>query len=274
MRISTERSDTGATPNREAGSPEKTDDGIESAAIGCESKPTGYLDWCYYLSTNWILWCLTGEISKEEAHENEHLSTVLPRIDSGVGFHLLGGDEGYSIRPEVLKPPLHIDFKFIFQDVTTTQLVDYRVYSEWINVDALLHELAQDGIVVHELWNVTEDMQIASGDWDARIQPGSAIEARCFHDAQSDAWEEDSSESEFEDEMDGDSVGSDYRMSRRGWVIDDRSSHPWWFTRWRGRVEKDVPSKREKIGEPLWFVAVAWCTSVVGIVVLVSVLSI
>ncbi|KAI4941275.1 hypothetical protein J4E91_010852 [Alternaria rosae] len=236
-------------------------------------KPVGYLDWCYRLSTNWILWCLVGDISKKEAHEIEHLSTVLPRIDSGIGIHLLGGNERYSIRPVVLKPPLPINFKFVFQDATTRKLLDYRVYSEWINVDALLHELAQDGIVVHELWNVTEDMQIASGDWDARIQPGIAIEARCFHDVQTDAWEQDSRESEVEDEMDGDSVGSDCKMSRRGWEIDDRSSHPWWFTRWRERVEKKLLGERDVMEKPSWFAIVAWYTSVVGIVVLVRILS-
>lgn len=89
MRISTERSDAGAIPNREAGSAGKPDDGIESATIGCKSEPTGYLDWCYRLSTNWILWCLVGDISKEEAHENEHSSTALPRTDSGIEIHLL-----------------------------------------------------------------------------------------------------------------------------------------------------------------------------------------
>ncbi|KAH6875136.1 hypothetical protein BKA58DRAFT_278562, partial [Alternaria rosae] len=129
---------------------------------------------------------------------------------------------------------------FISQDATTRKLLDYRVCSEWNNVDALLHELALDGIIVHELWNVTEDMQIASGDWDARIQPGIAIEAWCFLDAQSDAWEEHGSESEVEDEVDGDSVGNDCKMSQQDSMTESRPSHPWWFSRWRERVEKKL----------------------------------
>jgi len=252
MRISTETSDAGAATNREACSADDTNYGLGSASKGPGSITTTYLDWCYQLCTNWILWCLIGDISKEETQETTQSSTVLSRIDSGIETQLLRGIEGHPTRPAVSNSPLPIRLTLIFEDATITKSLDYCAYSQWININALLHEVAQDGIVVRELWDVNEDMQIGSGDWDARIHPGSVIDAWCSNGEESCDWDRDSSQSE--DEVEG--------------VRGQKEYEKWWFARWRERVEREGVRREGAVEGPSWFMTVIWCMTIVaGIVV-------
>jgi len=267
LQISNGRNDIGTTNDEESRSQDVTNNDLKSPATRRESTPTTYLNWFNHLSRNWILWCLIGDISQqEETQEIEHSSTMLPRIDSGIGIHLLGGNAGHPIRPAVSKLPTPIQMLFVFEDATNTKELNYRVYSQWINVDALLQGLAQNGIVARKLWDVSEDMQIGSGDWDARIQPGSAIEAWCFNDKRSYHSDDidDSSESESEEDVECDCA--------RNIVFNGSSEHSWWFTRWRQRVEKDGPGKRRETGKASWFVMVTCYITIVAIVILLSII--
>jgi len=265
MRTSTETGDAGATPNSEACSETITDDGIESATKGRESIPISYLDWCYHLSIGWTLWSVIGDISKEETPKNEHSSTVLPRIDSGIELHLLRGDKECSIRPVSSIPPSPINLTFMFGEAITTKLLDYRIYSQWTNFNTLLDELARDGIIVCELWDVKEGMEIQSGDWDARVRPGWVVEVWCFTDVGRFGLEEESSESESEEEMESSSeIDGVYEAEFA------RSEHPWWFARWRERVERGNVKREGVIEGPSWFMMMIWCTSIIAVIVVFS----
>ena len=280
MRVSTARSDAGATPDIEACSADDVDIDLGSATIGRETIPTIYLHWCYHFSRDWVLWCLIGNVSREEVHEIEHLSTMLPRIDFGIGIHLIGGNEGNPIRLALPKSPLPIHFTIIFEDGTTTKLLDYRVYSQWANINSLLNELAQDGIVIDELWDVNEDMQIGSGDWDASIQPGSVIYARSLNDKRGyhaddvdDCSDCESDDGMIESDEDGHDTGSEYKMSWKSSAKNTRNEHTWWFARWRQRVEKAIPGRDGVTDEPSWFMTILWSTTTITIIALLILLN-
>ena len=229
----------------------------------------------YHLSKDWLLRWLISDVSKEEGWKTEDASKGLPRIDSGIGFGVYAGDvrlPSDSTHPVAAAKPPHtapISLTFRFSDSTHTKILDYHFYSDWTNTNALLDELSRDSIVVHELWDFNENMQIGSGDWDARIHPGSVIDAWCCND-EPGYHPDDEDDSSNRDDTDGDldETKGDDRMSWNSSVTDTRNEHPWWFARWRERVERESV-KREGVKEgPSWFMMVIWCTSMVaGIVV-------
>ena len=277
MHITSERSDvTPTTQGSDTSGNFRT--GVNESVTRHISNYSFHVVWAYHQSIEWILCCLVDAGSREGDRKAEHVRTLLPRVDSGIGLCPPGQQDGQSSPSSRLEARLAtastpITLTFHLEDSSTTKILDYRVYTQWTNVSTLLHELAHDGIIVHMLWDVNEDMPISSGDWDARIQPGSLIEAWCFSDVREDDWEGDSSGNESEDDMEGDKVEDGYRMNRKGSRTDARNEHTWWFTRWRQRVEKTMPGEKEALDEPSWFMMVVWCTYVVGIVILVTVLS-
>ena len=255
-------------------------DGVECADTKRESVPSTYLDWCYHLSTKWILWCLLDNRSKYDDQKTRDASQVLSRIDSGIEINLLGQNVGHTSSSAALALPIPITLMFYFQDGRATKHICYSTFSKWSAVNALFSELARDGIVVHELWDMNEDMQIGSGDWNARIQPGSAIEAWCFNDKRGYHLGDvdDSSNCESDDETvesdgDGDDTESEYRMSWKGSAKNTRNEHTWWFTRWRQKVEKAIPGRDEVEDERSWFLIVVWCISTIIIITLLVLLN-
>jgi len=242
---------------------------------------------CREFITEWILWSLVSNSSKEEDRKTEDSRTAPLRVDSGIGLDLLGQD-GYPphvSNPASLSSPDPITLLFVFEDSILTKHLPYTFYSRWTNINALLHELALDGIIVHALWDVIEDMQITSGDWDARVRPGWIVEVWCFSDGGRGGWGgdaegDDSSESGDStcgDGGDTDGDGFDYGASEESSERGERDTiggrgHGWWFVRWRERVEKERMKKKGLVEGPSWLMIVIWCTSiVVSIVVLSSV---
>jgi len=227
-------------------------DEVETLAMGRRSIFNTYLNWCYHLSTEWILCYFISNTSKQEHRKTDDVIPTPCRVDSGVELHLLGQDIG------IATPPNSITLTFLFEDGMTTKHLPYPFYSQWTNIDALLDKLNHDNIMVHELWDVNEDTRIGSGDWDARIRPGSVIDAWCCND-------ERGYYSDDGDDSPGSEDGADMGRYCAYDVVNDRSSeHPWCFARWRERVEKDRLGKSRDMGGPSWFVMVIWCTSIVA----------
>jgi len=253
MQLSNERSDAGTTPNQEPRSGTTTDHEAKNVTTRRQSITNSYVDWCHSLITEWILWCLVGNISKDEDRKTDDFKTTPSRVDSGVELSLLGRDVSRAFDRATATPPAPITLLFHTQDGTMTKKLDYHAFFQWSNMDALLNELALDSIIVHMLWDINEDMPISCGDWDARIHPGSVIDAWCFNGEKNCDWNRDSSESEGEIEG----------------VRGQKEHEKWWFARWRERVEREGVRREGAIEGPSWFMTVIWCMTIVaGIVVL------
>ena len=139
-----------------------------------------YVNWGYHFCTDWILRHLVGNISEQEDRRTDHVITTPCRVDSSIGLDLLGQNDGHPSLPSPSTPPIPITLNFCFEHGKSTKYIPYATFSTWSAINILFSDLAVDGIIVHTLWDVNEDMPISSGDWDARIHPGSVIDAWCF----------------------------------------------------------------------------------------------
>ncbi|KAI4605631.1 hypothetical protein J4E83_010523 [Alternaria metachromatica] len=154
------------TTNRSVDTDNDSDEVLTHAATESQCVPKSYIHWCYHPSTDWILWYLVSKLPKEEDGRISDVGLTPARVDSGIGLHLLGHEDGHLSPTAASTPSTPITLSFHFKDGTTTKLLDYRVYSQWANVNSLLNELAQDGIVIDELWDVNEDMPIVHDELD------------------------------------------------------------------------------------------------------------
>ena len=275
--------------NRRCNSPENdpTYDTYEHTHCEAENVTTGrdptastYFDWCYRSGADWILWCLVSNTSKEQDQKTNEVGARPPRVDSGVGLCLLADDVSRVFDPTAATPPTQITLTFRFPDSTYIKTIDYAIYSTWSAINTLLSALERDGITVHTLWDVHEDMPIGSGDWNARIQPGSVIVVWCFNDARGSGCIDgyDSSDCESDDEMlesdeDGHDTESEYKMSWKSSSENTRNEHTWWLTRWRQRVENTIPGRGGVTDEPSCFFIVVWCTTTITITALLVLLN-
>ena len=279
MQLSNERS--GFIPSNQEGAPSGS---FERGADDRRSTSGFWVNRLYHISKDWLLRWLISDVSKEEGWKTEDASTRLPRIDSGIGFGVYAGDVRLPSDPTnpvvaaaalPLPPPPQgapISLTFRPADSKHIKTLDYHIYSKWSNTNALLDELSHDSIIVHELWDVNEDMPISSGDWDARIHPGSVIEAWCCNDERvyHSGDGDDTSNSGDDTDRNEDETEGDGDMSWSSSVTDARNEHPWWFARWRERVEREGVKREGVIEKPSWFMMVIWCTSMVAGIVIFS----
>lgn len=133
-----------------------------------------------------------------------------------------------------LLPPDHILLIIEFEDCAYTKRLEFEVFKRWDIMEDLIKELWKDGIMVEGLWDELENMEIQSGDWEARVRPGWIVRASCFD------FDEKYGYGDLDVEQDDGEI-----LSRR---------EEWWFARWRRRVEAEgrrrVGSK--KMGGVLW----------------------
>ena len=229
MRLSNETSDVIPT-NRE----DAPGGNFEREANDRRSTSGFWVNRFYHLSKGWLLRWLISDLSKEGDQKIEDASTGLSRIDSGIGFGVYAGDARLLSDPKnpvaAASPPPQptpISLTFRSADSTHTKTIDYHVYSKWSNTNSLLEELAVDSVIVHTLWDVNENMQIGSGDWDARIHPGSVVEAWCFDHERKYHPDDGDDSGNSGDDTDGDldEITCDDGMSRNSSVADARNKH-------------------------------------------------
>jgi hypothetical protein len=225
------------------------------------------LDWWYRSSTEWVLWYV---IASKQPDPDLHVAGQSPsRIDSGIALSV----PKYDAAP---RDPDPLTFTFHLDDRTYTKTLVYEAFVGWASVDALLDELNDDGIIVYQLWDVTEDMEVNSGDWEARVRPGWKLDMYCQHsdhyerpsDCISDDYESDDSDGE-EDEDQSDKERHIERTSDAA-----KLERQWWFARWKKRVEKEKCRKKKAHQEPSWIVMLIWASSMVAFIALVSVLAV
>lgn len=171
---------------------------------------------------------------------------VVPRIDSLISLYRSGGtldvpSHGRDAGVGVDREPLVMNL--LVNDQVFVKELDYTTFGRWTNMEAVLKDFQDDGMEFHELWDVHEDMLIGSGDWDARIRPGSKIVARCGGLSAS-PHDDDSSCSSEDGERDWD--------IDRLELIDDTQhmKKHWWFARWNSRVEKETCGSGKVAQEP------------------------
>jgi hypothetical protein len=121
-------------------------------------------------------------------------------------------------------------------------------------------------LFVDQLWDVNEDMRIDGGDWDAKVRPGRAIDVLCFSDRGSQDWVYDSSSDSADDAADEEGPGD---VSSELYVARGvQSEHPWWFARWKERVDKETAKNTKLMREPSGTTMIIWCTSMFVVVLL------
>jgi hypothetical protein len=196
------------------------------------------------------------------------------RVDSGIDLNILnprGSDPSTPVHEQgpiaVEKKPIHfkpLALTFHFHDRIFTKTLNYQIFSRWENVAELFAELGRDGISVHHLWEGGDDMQIGSGDWEARVRPGCEVDVWCYepHTHHADHADHiDYSDSESEDEFDSEDIKKDV-----SWEREEMEERKWWFARWKERVErrKAVPrgkaqQETSRIMVIVWAVTMLFC---------------
>jgi hypothetical protein len=184
--------------------------------------------------------------------------------------------------------PITLLFHFSDSASPSIKLLPFHILSKWTSLYALLDGWKKDGIIVSDLWDVNENMPVFSRDWDARVRPGWVVELRCCndesgyfgrgYDGYSDGYGDWNGSSEDGDDTSEDACGyeteSDNGVSGKRLSKSVTSQHPWCFKRWRERVEEERVKREDVLDEPSWFVMLLWCTSVLAIVILSSILGI
>jgi hypothetical protein len=229
------------------------------------SSCTSYLDSWYRSGAEWALWCVLE--SKKPQAQVTAIKPTPNRIDSGIDLNVLSHRVSDSSTPVheqdpatiIKKPkdPKPLSLTFHFHDRIFTKTLDYRIFSRWENIAELLAELGRDGISVHHLWEGGDDMQIGSGDWEARVRPGCEVDVWCYepHNHHADHADHiDYSDSESEDEAESEDVKMD--MSCQRGEMEERK---WWFARWKERVERRKASPKAKAHqETSWIMVLVW----------------
>ena len=244
----------------------KTNDaGLFQRVEDATDTPTcsSYFDWWYRSSTEWVLWYVIAAKQPDVIDPRPSPS----RIDSGIAL----SSPGYQHRTLQATPPNPLTLTFHLDDRTYTKTLDYHAFVRWEGVGALLDELCEDGILVNQLWDVEEDMEVGSGDWEARVRPGWNVNVWCSQsewtpDCVSNFDSDDSDEEEDEDECE--SKGSIQRISDAV-----QCERRWWFGRWKERVERETNRRGKAQRDPSWTMILIWATSMVVFVAIVSVLA-
>jgi hypothetical protein len=244
-----------------------TQDGLEESKMAIRKTR---VNWCYRASTHYLLplWYTANTTAKQAFHKPDEETPPPSRIDSGTDVGI--GDKSSKTWPRRHGPtgPAPITLLFHFSDSASPsiKLLPYRTFCKWTSLYALLKEWKQDGVVVSDLWDVEENMLVLSGDWDAWVRPGWVVELRCCNDESGYFGRGEDGDDASEDAC-GYETESDNGMSSKG-----ESQHPWCFERWRERVEEERVKREDVLDEPSWFVMLLWCTSVLAIVILSSIL--
>ncbi|KAF1940622.1 hypothetical protein EJ02DRAFT_318720, partial [Clathrospora elynae] len=144
--------------------------------------------------------------------------------------------------------------------------LDYHTFSRWRGLAELLQELSKDGIVVDHLWDTSEDMRVSSGDWDARVRPGWKVDVLCGANtnelSRSSVYDRcSSSENNDDSDSDSDEDGGDDMSESEDNSDAVRRERPWWFARWKERVERGTPMRGKVEQEPSFIMMLIWATS-------------
>ncbi|KAF9693640.1 hypothetical protein EKO04_008178 [Ascochyta lentis] len=155
---------------------------------------------------------------------------------------------------------LHLDLG----DRTVTKQLDYETFARWDAMAGLMADLEKDGMAISNPWDVEEEMEVRSGDWNARVRHGWAIKLSCQYTSEY-SQETDSDDGSDRDDDYGrvEDIYREYRYTKE--EIED-----WCLPRWRNRVEQDG-STREQLQEPSWKVLALGFASMVFFVVTVIV---
>jgi hypothetical protein len=225
---------------------------------------SSYLDWWYRSSTEWVLWYV---IASKQPNPDLHVAgRSSSRIDSGVALSVPTYEAAHG-NPDPLTFTFHLDNR------TYIKTLVYQAFVRWENVGALIEELSDDGIIIDQLWDVDEDMEVGSGDWDVRVRPGMKVDVYCQHGYQYERTSDCASEYESDDSDGGedeDEYGDRYKHNPDTLELERR----WWFARWKERVEREKWRKKRAQQEPSWIMILIWAACMVAFVALVSVLAI
>jgi hypothetical protein len=165
------------------------------------------------------------------------------------------------------KEPLlydHICLIFSIEGAIHTKMLDYGTFARWDAMERLMKDIERDGIAIEELWDVVENMKIASGDWEARVRQGWKVFVRCQGVRSSSKEEDDINDSKSE---------AFDTCSERTWEHIDNDREDWCLLRWRRKVEQQR-STCERVQEPSWTVLGLSCASMVFLIIMLIVYTI
>ncbi|KAF2690621.1 hypothetical protein K458DRAFT_398633 [Lentithecium fluviatile CBS 122367] len=162
-------------------------------------------------------------------------------------------------------PPHHHPHSDLFADLSTHRHhLPYPLYLTYPPFASLLHHLSTDlGLATPLIWDHVEQMQVQAGDWEARVRPGWRLGVVFEYECQaSSTYYDGDSDSDCDDGYDDDD-GEDEDMNSDTYQHSIEKGHtrkPWWFARWRNRVER----RKEGAGAGVRKGGRGWVVGVVG----------
>ncbi|KZM20059.1 uncharacterized protein EKO05_0007536 [Ascochyta rabiei] len=219
-------------------------------------------------SQNWARRLLSNDPEANNDVELEKLFEMSSKVDSELSL-----DSPNLVSSEPLIPAvnytyqeyrpllLHLDL----EDKTVTKQLHYETFARWDAMAGLMADLEKDGMIISKPWDMAEEMEVRSGDWDARVRQGWAIQLSCQY-VYGSSQETDSDNGSDRDNGDYESVKVTYQTCKDA----NEEAEDWCLPRWRSRVERYGPI-RGQTQEPSWRVLTLGCASMLFFVVTVIV---
>lgn len=182
----------------------------------------------------------TGNAKQQQASSD---SSVGRRVDSFVSLSRPGDTKKVRSHDRDTGPynsDAHLTFNLLMDGRIFKKKLDFATFDRWASMEVMLKGFEDDDIVIEQLWDVQENMPIGSGDWDARLRPGSEIDAICEGQLLT-TWEDDSSCSSEEYER---------HRPLETRVDSQQTEMKWWFARWKQSVERPMVGGGKRVHEP------------------------